>query len=131
MTHPGDATGGHPDTAALEPVPVHGVIEVTNQVPVQVRAADFGGWQTIAVPASAFSVQLIGYGEHRARCVLIISGTGPVYVGSKAQCQANPPVGGLLPTGTVVQTANKQELWLAGDGSHTATVTVLLERFES
>jgi hypothetical protein len=129
MTHPAEATGGHPDE--MVPVPVHGVVSITETVPTEARAADFGAWSTYSVPASAFTVEILPYDEGRARALIIVSGTGPVYVGTKAQCQANPPVAGLLPTGAVVEVRNKRGLTLAGDGTHTATVTVLLERWES
>lgn len=54
---------------------------------------------------------------------------GVVFVGSKAQCQASPALGGQVPNGAVAEVKNKQELWLAPDGTHAATVTVLLERW--
>jgi hypothetical protein len=52
-----------------------------------------------------------------------------VYVGTQAQCQASPPVGGFLTDGTTVEIRNQQQLWMVPDGIHPVTVTVLMERW--
>ena len=113
------------------PVPVHGEVAIRGDVPTAPKAAGFGAWATYTLAATTAAQKILPYDEQRARAVLIISGAGPVYVGSRAQCQASPVLGGQLATGTIVDTRNKQELWLAPDGTHTATVTVLAERWAS
>jgi hypothetical protein len=120
-----------PDAAELAPVPVSGEITLKGQVPTTARAADFGAWATYTLTATQAATRILLHDEQRSRALLIVSGTGPVYVGTQAQCQASPPLGGQLATGAVAEVKNKQELWLAPDGTHTATVTVLVERFGS
>src|SRR5579859_4814904 len=104
------------------PVPVHGEVAIRGDVPTAPKAAGFGAWATYTLAATTAAQKILPYDEQRARAV---------YVGSRAQCQASPVLGGQLATGTIVDTRNKQELWLAPDGTHTATVTVLVERWAS
>lgn len=127
MTHAADQDPG------LQPVPVHGHVtaKVEGSVPTAPKAADFGAWQTYTLAATTAAQLILPHDEQRARAVIIVAGTGPVFVGTKAQCQASPVLGGSLATGANVETRNRQELWLAPDGTHTATVTVLTERWGS
>lgn len=53
---------------------------------------------------------------------------GGVWVGTQAQCQASPPVGGFLPVGTY-DIQNDQGLWMVGDGINSMRVTVINERW--
>jgi hypothetical protein len=51
-----------------------------------------------------------------------------VWIGTQAQCQASPPVGGFLPGGTFIL-ENDQAVWLVGDGANAVRVTVINERW--
>ena len=128
MNHP-EQVKPVPD-AEMVPVPVSGSVRVEHDVPTMPRAADFGAWTTYTLTATTTAQPILPYDSNRARAVIIVSGAGPVYVGSEGQVQASPVLGGLLPTGAIVETKNKQKLWLAPDGTHSATVTVLVERWE-
>jgi hypothetical protein len=124
---------GHMGTdTTLAPVPVSGTVHahVKGDVPTKDRGADYGSWSTYVLASTTAAQKILPHDEQRRRAVLIVSGTGPVYVGTQGQTQASPPVGGLLATGAVVETKNRQELWLVPDGA-SATVTVLIERYES
>ena len=110
----------------MAPVPVrhHG------DLPTTPRAADYGAWMTYTLAANTPAQRILFYDELRARALLVVSGTGPVFVGTAAQAQSSPVQGGSLPAG-VYELRSKQELWLAPDGAHTATVAVLAERWAS
>jgi hypothetical protein len=125
-------------TEALTPVPVVGTVSLDNEIldrgfRTSPQAAAFGAWMTYTLAATAAAQPILPFDDKRSRALIIVSGTGPIYVGTQAQCQANPPVGGLLPSSSggaaVYEVRNQQSLWLAPDGSHTATVTVLVERW--
>lgn len=111
-------------TGPMEPVPVH----VPKPVATKDLGADYGAWATYVLAAATAAQKILPHDEQRRRAVIIVSGTGPVWVGTQAQCQASPPVGGQLATGAVIETKNRQELWLAPAGA-SATVTVLTERW--
>lgn len=117
----------------IMPVPVTGVVKanIEHDLRTNPQAADYGAWTTYVLTATQAAQPILPFDPNRARALLIVSGTGPVYVGTPAQTQANPPLGGLLPTGTIAEVKNNQALWLAPDGTHTATVTVLVERWDS
>lgn len=117
---------------SLAPVPVSGKVHahIEGPVPTKDLGADFGGWITYTLAATTAPQRILMHDEHRRRAVIIVSGTGPVFVGTEAQTKASPVLGGQLATGAVIETKNRQELWLAPDGTHTATVTVLNERWE-
>lgn len=115
--------------AEMVPVPVKGAVTIEGALPTTPRAADFGAWITYVLAANTAAQPILPYDDDRSRALIIVSGTGPVYVGSQGQTQASPVLGGLLPTGATIEVKNKQALWLASDGTHTATVTVLVERW--
>jgi hypothetical protein len=121
-----------PDTAAPAAVPVH----VGHDLSVQGQAADYGAWQTYITPAGADQARpILPFDPNRHRATIIVNGAaGNVWVGTAAQCQANPPVGGFLAAAqpglqTIVE--NNQALYLIGDGAHICTVTVLVERWDN
>lgn len=130
------------DTAALEtpevpapvtPVPIHGEVQLAGRVITSEEAADFGTYRTIVLTGTEDKQQILPYDTHRIRATIMCSGTGPVYIGSEAQCAAvragNTSGGGfLLPTGLSLPVGHKQPVWLIGDGSHTATVSIAQER---
>lgn len=116
----------------LVPLPVR----VPHDVSVQGQAADYGSWATFTTPAGADVARpVLPFDPARHRAVLVVSGAaGGVWVGTPAQCQASPPVGGFLTAGApglVVVIESNQGLWLIGDGAHACTVSVLQERWDS
>lgn len=118
----------------LVPLPVR----VGHDVSVQGQAADYGGWSTFITPAGADVARpILPFEPSRHRAVILVgiavaaAGAG-VWVGTPAQCQASPPVGGFLfAGGPAVVVENNQALWLVGDGAHACTVSVLQERWDS
>ncbi|MCW2899982.1 MAG: hypothetical protein JWO67_2247 [Streptosporangiaceae bacterium] len=120
------------EIAAPAAVPVH----VGHDLNTQTQAADFGAWGTYITPAGADQARpILPYDPNRHRATIIVNGAaGNVWVGTAAQCQANPPVGGFLAAGqpglqTVVE--NNQALYMIGDGTNSVKVTVLVERWDS
>ena len=121
--------------SAIPPVPVH----IGHDLDVQPQAADFGAWFTYLTPAGADQTRAIApFDRHRHKVTIIVSslvnpvvGTPGVYVGSAAQCQATPPVGGFIPVGATVAVENNQGLFMIGDGVTSLRVTVLQERWDS
>jgi hypothetical protein len=117
----------------VPPVPV----AVGHDLNVQGQAADYGAWMTYLTPAGADQARPILQMEparHRATIIVsapgaVVAGSG-VWVGTQAQCQAAPPVGGFLPPGQVI-IENNQALWLIGDGANSMRVAVLQERWDS
>lgn len=121
----------HQAAAAAAVAPLAAVpVQVGHDVATAPRAAQYGAWMTYTLAATTPAQRILFYDSQRARALLVISGTGPVFVGTVAQTQATPPQGGQLPAG-VYELRNQQELWLAPDGAHTATVAVLAERWSS
>jgi hypothetical protein len=119
---------------AIQPVPVH----LGHEINVQGQAADFGAWTTYVLAAGVTQAQMILPMEparHRATVIVsapgaVVAGSG-VWVGTMAQCQASPPVGGFLAAGASVVIENNQALYLIGDGTNAMRVTVLQERWDS
>lgn len=129
MTTPHEAEA---PPAAPDPVPVH----VGHDLDVQSQSADFGSWQTYVTPAGADQARpILPFDPNRHRATIIVSGAaGNVWVGTMAQCQAVPPVGGFLAAavpGLQVVVENNQALAMIGDGVHACTVTVLQERWDN
>jgi hypothetical protein len=123
----------HETAAVLEPVPVVGTVSLTGRVPTTEEAADFGTYRTITLLGTEEKQQILPYDKHRVRATILVSGTGPVWVGSEAQCAAvrsgNTAGGGaLLATGQSLPVGHKQSLWLVGNGVNTATVVIAQER---
>ena len=115
----------------VTPVPVTGTVHLGHAADVQAQAADFGAYMTYLTPAGADVARpILPYDANRHRAVLIVSGiAGAVYIGTQAQCQANPPVGGWLPIGTSLPVEHKQPVWMIGDGTNSVRVTVAVERW--
>lgn len=116
------------------PVVVPGV-SIVGYVENQPHTAEYGSYGTIVFAGTEDKIQLWGYDSRRARGVITCNGTGPVYVGTEAQCAAvkagNPTGAGyLLPTGQQVIILNRQPVWIIPDQTHPATVSILLERYQ-
>lgn len=129
MTHPAEQDE-YAEPAA--PVQVAGVVTVeSGHLRVGEEAADFGAYTTISVPVTAgWNQQVLPFDKHRARAYLVCSGNGPVWVGTAAQCQANPPLGFSLASGVALPVMHQQALWIASSGQ-TATVSIAIERWDA
>jgi hypothetical protein len=124
------------DVVTISPVPVAGEVHLAGRVATSEEAADYGTYRTIVLTGTEPRQQILPYDKHRVRALIVCSGTGPVYIGSEAQCAAvaagNIAGGGfLLPTGVSLPVGHKQPVWLIGDGSHTATVSIAQERMQT
>lgn len=108
-------------------------VELAGPVDTREIPADFGSYWTVSFTGTEAPVQLLGEDPARAWALILVTGTGPVYVGSAAQCAAvkagNPAGGGFpLPAGIPLPVHHKQPVWVVPDGTHTATVSVANER---
>jgi len=111
---------------------VHGAV-VTHQ-----GAADFGAYFTVTYAGTENPQQLLPYAANRARAYVTVTGTGPVYIGSVAgitamragAVQGQAPAY-ILATGITLPITHKQPVYIAPDGTHSATVSVAVERWES
>jgi hypothetical protein len=117
-------------------VHVGGPVHVAHPLQTHAHAADFGSYMTYATPAGAdIARQILPFDNSRHRAVLVVSAPGSVaatagvWIGTQAQCQASPPVGGYLPNGTVLAVEHNQAIWLVGDGANALRVTVVMERW--
>ena len=129
---------------AMTPVPVHGEVEVRvihGSVLVHPEAADFGAYYTIAFTGTELpdsKTPALPYDVNRARAYITCTGTGPVFVGSLAGVTAmrNGQTSGqapafILTSGITLTVSHKQPVYIAPDGTHSATVSVAVERWES
>ncbi len=126
----------HDTEAIIAPVPIVGTVHLGGRVQTGEEAADFGTYRTITLTGTEDKQQILPYDLHRARAWILVSGTGPVYVGSEAQCAAvkggHPEAGGArVATGQTLPVQHKQPLWLVGDGTNPAFVVVAQERFDT
>jgi hypothetical protein len=127
------------DAAAdvMAPVPVTGTVELAGQIldkglRTSPNAAAFGSWTTYVLAGAEAPQIILPFDDARSRALIIVSGTGPVFVGAEGQVKASPRLGGQLPASLVpFEIRNQQALWLVPDGSHPATVTILIERWET
>lgn len=118
----------------LTPVPVTGTVGLSSEIldkgfRTSPQAAGYGAWTTYVLGGTEKAQPIIPFDDRRARALIIVSGTGPVFVGTMAQTQSSPPLGGQLATGATVEIRNQQQLWMVPDGTHSVTVTVLVERW--
>jgi hypothetical protein len=113
----------------FESVPVKIVNPGDHGANVNIQAADYGAFFSYTVGATDPARQLLPFDENRFKARILCSGVGPVYIGSEAQCKASPALGFVLPTGVMLEISNNQAVWMVPDGTHTATVSVLAERW--
>lgn len=122
---------------AADPVQVGGTIHIGHEVDTQSQAADFGAYTTYVTAASGDTARpILPYDSNRKAARLIVSslvnpvvGTPGVWVGTQAQCQASPPVGGFIPVGSTLLIEHNQAVWLIGDQAFSLRVTVGMERW--
>jgi len=127
--------------AAPAPVPVAGEVEIRQvhgSVLIHEEAADFGAYFTDVLAGTEQPLMLLPYDVNRKRAWITCTGAGPVYVGSPTGVQAmrGGAVTGqapafILATGITLQVSHKQAVWIAPDGTHGATISVAVERWES
>lgn len=120
----------------ITPVAVKGEVSLHGRVATSEEAADFGNYRSVVLTGSEEKQQILPYDRHRTQAFIACSGTGPVYVGSEAQCAAVragniAAAGWVLTTGTMLPVGHKQSVWLVGDGSHTAMVSIAQERMQT
>lgn len=100
-----------------------------DEVWTRAEAATYGAYETWPLAGTEAAFRIVPRDLARLRVVLVVaSDAGGVYVGTVAQTQQGR--GAYLPGGTVIELRNQQELWLVGDGTNAATVTVVNERWE-
>jgi hypothetical protein len=121
------------------PVPVAGTVHVGRPVDNRPQAADYGAYSTITTPAGADTARIIlPFDARRRRATITVSAPGAqvagsgVWIGTQAQCQASPPVGGFLPAGiSAFPVEHAQPVWMTGDGTNSLRVTIAIERWHS
>lgn len=124
--------------AAPAPIPVSGDLTVHGAVQTHPQAADYGAYFTVKLAGTEAPAQLLPYDVNRKVAYVAVTGTGPVYVGSLGgvTAMANGAVNGqtpafILATAVTLPITHKQALYLAPDGTHSATVSVAVERWLS
>lgn len=114
-------------------------VQVGHDLNTQGQAADYGAYATYTTLASGDVARpILPFDPQRHRATITVSapstavaGSG-VWIGTQAQCQANPPVGGFLPVGlNSYPVENNQAMWMVGDGTNAMRVTVAVERWDS
>ncbi len=126
--------------ALPRPVPIAGEVEIRaihGAAVVHEEAADFGAYFTIKLLGTEAVEQLLPRDENRARAYVTCTGTGPVYIGSQGGVTAmsNGATTGqtpafILATGITLTVTHKQPVYIVPDGTHSATVSVAVERWE-
>src|SRR5215471_14052091 len=107
----------------MQPVPVTGHVKISHRVETKGQAADYGAYFTLVFAGTEDKRVLLPYDEHRFKAYVTCTGTGPVWVGSEAQCAAvklgNTNGGGFqLATGITLTVDHRQAVWIIPDGSH-------------
>lgn len=127
--------------AEARPIPVSGelsVRQVHGAVVTHQGAADFGAYFSVVLAGTEAPIPLLPYDVNRARAYVTCTGTGPVYIGSvagvtalKAGASTGQAPAYILATGITLIVTHKQQVWISPDGTHSATVSVAVERWES
>jgi len=130
--------------APVQPVPIAGEVDIRaihGSALVHEEAADFGAAFTLTFAGTEAPLQLLPYDVNRARAYITLTGTGPVYVSYRdpsglVTVRANGLMNGQAPvyvlaTGITLPVTHKQAVYIAPDGTHPATVSVAIERWES
>lgn len=131
----------HVEDIPVTPVHVAGEVDVRvihGSALVHEEAADFGAYFTFTFTGTETPFQILPYDINRARAYITCTGTGPVYVGSVSgvtQMKAGQTTGQapafILTTGITLPVTHKQPVFISPDGTHSATVSVAVERWES
>ena len=115
-----------------KPIGVKGSVTIADAVRTNEEAADFGAYSTYSVTATDAPIRILGHDENRARAVIWVDGTtNSVWIGKKEQIFASVGAqGALLSSGQGREIKNKQELWMAPNGT-ACNVSVINERWEA
>jgi hypothetical protein len=109
--------------------PIH--VRMSERVTARHESAEFGSYMTFTLTGTEQAQRILPRDPRRARAVILVRSTsGTVWIGTQAQTQAKTPLGGNLGNGQSIEIRNQQDVWLIGDGTNTATVTVLVEQWE-
>lgn len=125
------------ELAAASPVEIGGTVRISHAIDTQPQAADFGTYQSYLTPAGADVARpILPYDSNRRRAIITVSAPGApvagsgIWIGTQAQVQASPPVGGFLPAGIMGYTVeHNAAVWMIGDGTNALRVTVAMERW--
>lgn len=128
----------NPDPA---PILVGGEVEIRKvhgSLLVHEEAGDYGAYFTVTFAGTEAPLALLPYDVNRRVAYITCTGTGPVWVGSpggtaaiRAGQTAGQAPGFLIATGITLPVTHKQAVWITPDGTHSATVSVAVERWES
>jgi hypothetical protein len=98
----------HPPDVQFQAVPVKIVNSGDQGANVNLQASDYGAFFSMTVGATDAPKQILPFDENRQRAIVLVGGTGPVYLGTIAQVGASPPLGFVLPTGVMLEVRNNQ-----------------------
>lgn len=145
--HPGSRLDRVASASAQEASPAADVAAPIPEKPYVVetkqRAAIFGGYISfIFTGAEATAYRVMPRDDERARGYILVSGSGPVLVGSNKDsllaARANGlPTSGAVPgvaivaAGQVLTVTHQEPVFIMADGTHAATVAVGVERWSS
>lgn len=119
-----------PVAVAVSAVPVLVTNPDTLGANVNPQAADYGAYSSFTMTATQAAQSLLPFDQHRARAIVTLSAGGPVFIGTQAQTQASPPQGyQLTAAAPSLEIKSNQAVYIAPDGTHTATVSLLAERW--
>lgn len=130
-------THEHTGTAEAQPIPISGDVTIGHAVRTHSAPADFGAYFSVVLAGTEKPLQLLPYDVNRKIAYVTLTGTGPVYVGASSGVTAM--AGGattgqapafILSAGLTLTVTHKQAVYLAPDGTHSATVSVAVERWE-
>ncbi len=112
----------------IPPIPV---CIVDDQSAEKIEAATWGVWTSYTLAGTEPAQQIIPQDRRRRRAVVIVNGASPgvVYIGTQAQVQRQ--VGGILAGGNSVTLESQSPMWMAPDGTHPMTVSVLVEGYRA
>lgn len=125
------------DPSTPVPVTIEGAVKVAGIARTAAQAGDAGSYGNMSFLGTAADdkVMILGEDVHRKVARIACSGVGPVFVGTEAQCAAikagGPTSAGgfILATGMTIEITHRQPVWVISDLAHTATVSVLNERW--
>jgi len=91
------------------PVPVSGRVTLDGAIKTTEEAADFGTYFHLTFQGGEQKVVLLQQDNNRVRAVITVDGTGPVYIGTEAQCAA-VAAGNLAGSGMALFTGRQLEI---------------------
>lgn len=115
------------DPNGICPIPV----SIVEDKAERVKSATWGVWTGYVLAGTEQPFQILPQDERRRRAVIVVTGASPgiVYIGTRAQTLQQR--GGVLPGGVTIVEESASERWIAPDGTHPMTVSVLLEGYRA